>query len=615
MVPIRPGWRVLKTGSRKANDMPAVNPLEDRILEIRNAFHPSDLNGPRAHIFKALDQFELDTGQQLNHPGLKAVVKWHKSLYLQRTKSFARSEELLDAALSRLDETTEPLFRRWRLKVFLSLGYNHRAQLNYLDAEFYLKEALKLSLTEPALNKFQGEIYSLLASINLSLNRYDLALKYVTTEREKVFGLFQSNPALGRIYGYALYDYCRVTRLIGAADPQIFKSLDDATGLFRKMNDSTGLLKARLERSQWQLIFKAYDKVLENAAWLEPQFSTAAMPQELLETGLLIVKTWMDMHDYEKAEMKLDELIGAAQNLEMQSTPIAADLLYTKGTIYAAYNLEREAFDHFRKAAKIGMALGLKGLIIRSYNAARVISPYPAREFITSDLVCQDALFFRDRLKKSITPYCAAKTKIKLFASTLFLDIVGFSRIMRKSSEDMTVTMIDELIDRLCLIIYQNGGYIDKFLGDGFMAIFEHGQRLNADCAFNAVRSGMDILRSLKHKNRKLIQVYGASHQIRIRMGLSSGEIYALVLGNYIKREYSYLGNSVNLAAKLESIAVKQPLLIDKKTFDLVKERVMAKKQITAIPDLGKMETYGILRLSRMGERGKVEEPPDMDAP
>lgn len=593
--------------------MPTMKVLEDRIQSIRDAFHPSDLNLAKAQIFTALDQFERDTQPQSAHPGLAAVVKWHKSLYLQKTQSYARSEELLEAALGLLGETGEPMFKRWQLKVCLSLGYNHRAQQNYPDAEFYLKEALKLSLTEPALNKFQGEIYSLLASVNLSLNRYDLALKYVATEKEKVFGLYQADPSIGRIYAYSLYNNCRIRRQIGAEDPDTYRDLDEARALFKKFGDANGLLKARLEKCQWQFIYKAFDKVLENTARLEQEFRTAAMAPEMLENGLLIAKAQMAMHDYEKAEIKLDELIAAAHDLAIHNTPIAADLFYTRGTIFAAYNLEREAFDQFRKAAKIGMALGLKSLIIRSFDAARLISPYPAREFITCDLVYQDALFVRDRLKKTVTPYCAAKSKIKLFASTLFLDIVGFSLIMRKSSEDMTVTMIDELIDRLCLIIYQNGGYIDKFLGDGFMAIFEHGQRLDADCAFNAVRSGMDILRSLNHKNRKLKLVYGAANHIKIRMGLSTGEIYAIVLGNYIKREYNFLGNSVNFAAKLESIAVKYPLLIDKATFELAKDRVMAKKQLISIPDLGKMEAYGILRLTRMSERGKVDEPPDID--
>ena len=70
------------------------------------------------------------------------------------------------------------------------------------------------------------------------------------------------------------------------------------------------------------------------------------------------------------------------------------------------------------------------------------------------------------------------------------------------------------------------------FLGDGFMAIFEHGDCFCKDTAYRSVRSGMDILRSLNHKNRKLKQVYGVNRKIRLRMGLSTGEIYALVLRN-----------------------------------------------------------------------------------
>jgi class 3 adenylate cyclase len=138
------------------------------------------------------------------------------------------------------------------------------------------------------------------------------------------------------------------------------------------------------------------------------------------------------------------------------------------------------------------------------------------------------------------------------------------------------------------------------------MAIFEHGDHCNEDTAYYAIRSAMDILRSLNHKNRKLRQVYGVNRKIRMRMGLSTGEIYALVLGNYIKREYTYLGNSVNLASKLESMASKHLMLADKETFDLVRNRVLAKKQFIQIPDMGEIEAYEILRLSRQTERGKT---------
>ena len=363
------------------------------------------------------------------------------------------------------------------------------------------------------------------------------------------------------------------------------------------------LLKAQLELAQWELKRKSLDQALDHAALLEQRFTEIGRDSERLETGLLIARIHETMYDYEQAEIKLEALVQLAREKGLASEQIMADILFEKGTIFSSYNLDREAFECFRESAKIGMALGTKSNIIRAFNAAKRINPYPAREFITSDLVYQDSCFVRDRLKQNTTPFYSSKTRVKLVASTLFLDIAGFSSIMRRSSEDMTVTMIDELIDRLCLIIYQNGGYIDKFLGDGFMAIFEHGQALNANVAFGAVRAGMDILRALNHKNRKLKKAYGVNSAIKIRMGLSSGEIYAIVLGNYIKREYSYLGNSINLASKLEGLAAKHPMLIDQITFNLVSKRVMAQREEVHITDMGKVAAYHVIRLSRQSER------------
>jgi class 3 adenylate cyclase len=327
------------------------------------------------------------------------------------------------------------------------------------------------------------------------------------------------------------------------------------------------------------------------------------MDLKTLEAGLLIAQIYQSMYDYEGAEKKLDELLALATELNIHKESIIADIYYQKGEIYANYNMDREAFEYFRESAKIGMAMGLKHHIIRAFNRARRINPYPAKEFVSADLVYQDALFVRDRVKQNITPFSHTKTKVKLFASTLFLDIVGFSSLMRDSREDTTVAMTDELVDRLCLIIYQNGGYIDKFLGDGFMAIFEHGDQLDARAALRSVRAGIDIQRALRHKNRKLKQAFGVHKRIKIRMGLSSGEIYAIVLGNFIKREYTYLGNSVNLASKLESMAAQQLMLIDAQTFELIKDSIMARRQEVHIPDMGTVNAYEVLRLSRSSER------------
>jgi class 3 adenylate cyclase len=585
--------------------MPKEKANDIRIREIRDLFNPSDLEGSNDQILSALNRFEKNSQRFIHHEGLAAVVKWHKSLYLQKARLFSRSEELLDEALTKLEEieNEEALFQRWRLKIHLSLGYNHRAQCNYLDAEFYLNEALKLSLTEPGLNKFQGEIYSLLGSINYKLSRFNKAIKYVGQERRKAEALYQSNPAFAVIYAYSLYDFCRMTRLIGATDPKVDADLAKAAELFEKMGYTSGLLKTRLEIAYWAFLQRSYDRALEGATLLDTRLREQRMDLETLEAGLLISQIYQSMYDYEAAENKLDEMLDLAAELNMRQESIVADIYYLKGEIYANYNMDREAFEYFRESAKIGMAMGIKHHIIRAFNRARQINPYPAKEFVSADLVYQDALFVRDRIKHNITPFSQTKAKVKLFASTLFLDIVGFSSLMRTSREDTTVAMIDELVDRLCLIIYQNGGYIDKFLGDGFMAIFEHGDHMDARAALRSVRAGIDIHRALRHKNRKLKQAYGVNKRIKIRMGLSSGEIYAIVLGNFIKREYTYLGNSVNLASKLESMAAQQLMLIDAQTFELTKNRIMARRQEVHIPDMGTVNAYEVLRLSRSSER------------
>jgi class 3 adenylate cyclase len=444
--------------------------------------------------------------------------------------------------------------------------------------------------------------------VNLDLNRYNRAIKYVTLGKNKGYDLYHSNGRFGLIYAFALVDFCRVTRLIEASDPRVPEYLDEAIKIFDKMGHKTGPLGARLERTQWQAISKSFDKALENSDKLAKRFQEAGLHDEYLETGLLIAKIHKIMYDYEQANEKIDQLLEEALEMGLGRERISAELWFIKGTIFTAYNLDRDAFESFRESAKIGMALGLKNIIIRAFNAARKINPYPARELITSDLVYQDAIFVRDRLRQKVTPFATRKTKAKLFASTLFLDIAGFSSIMQKSDEDTTVAMIDELIDRLCLIIYRNKGYIDKFLGNGFMAIFEHGEQPNPDTAYGAVRSGIDILRSLNHKNRKLRQVYGINKKIEIRMGISTGEIYAMVLGNYIKREYTYLGNAVNLAAKLESLASKYQILIDQETFQQTSDRIMAKREDVTITDLGDLEAYQVIRLSRLAEREEYPE-------
>lgn len=577
-----------------------------KITQIENIFHSFDLTGAKSHLLDALTRFEQQTAEYMDIPHLAAIIRWHKNLFLQRSNHFPRAEQLLDEAMDLLEKRPESIFTRWKLKINLSLGYVHDAEWNYLDAESYLKDAEELALSDPALNKFLGEIYSLLSKTNLYLGRYNQAKRYVALEKEKSYENYSTNPSddhLADIYAYALVNYGRITRLVGLVDQRVKDYISESIAIFTRSKNKKGLLLARLEEAEFKYLVNQVDEALQISLELEPLLKDKEMYKELMQAWLLAARIFWKLLDYEQAETKLNGLFTLAKDHQLENESLMADALFEMGTVQCAINEEANAIEFFRASAKLGMVLGIKNIIIRAFDAVRTIDRYKAKELLTSDLVYEDAMFVRNRLSRTISPFREHRAKAKLFASTLFVDIVDFSMMMKKSDEDMVIRMVDELIDRMYLIIYRHKGYIDKFLGDGFMAIFEHGFSLEPELAFNAVRAGMDIHRALNHKNRKLRKVYGSDKNIQVRIGISTGEIYAILLGNYIKTEFTYLGNSVNLASKLESQATKQFMLIDDQSQELVKDRVLSEPEHIFIPGLGKTTAYKVIRLARMHDR------------
>ena len=513
---------------------------------------------------------------------------------------------MLDEALELLENRHEPIFQRWKLKTCLSLGYVHHAQWNYSDAESYLKDALELAFSDTSLSKFSGEIYSLLSTVNLSLGRYNQARKYATLEKEKSHEhvmAYPSDDSLLIIYAFALVNYGRINRLVHLVNQDVEDYLVEAVRIFNRLGNEKGLLLARLEQAEYDYLINRVDRALDASINLSPVFEKMEMYKEKLQAGLLSAKIYRKLLDYEQAENGLNNLFTLAKALQYKNDAVIADALYEMGEVYIDINEEVKAVACFKESAKAGMVLGIKNIIVRAFKTVRSIDRHKAEELLRSDLVYEDAMFVRNRIGQNISPFKESRAKVKLFASTLFVDIVDFSKMMKRSDEDLTIKIIDELIDRMSLIIYQYNGYIDKFLGDGFMAIFEHGNALEQETTFNAVKSGMDILRTLNHKNRRLRKDFGIDKDISVRIGISTGEVYAILLGNYIKTEFTYLGNSINLASRLESHATNQFMLIDEQTHTIVKDTIISDPEQISIRGIGETTAYKVLRLARMHKR------------
>jgi class 3 adenylate cyclase len=595
-----------KSSTENPESMSNDTRLTRGIQAIEASFGSFSLTGSKEKILEELSHFEARNQDLKIIPELEAVIKWHKNLFLQKADYFPRAEQLLDEALGIIGTTQNPILLPWRLRILISLGYVHRARCNYLDADAFLTDALNLAKSHSSLSGFLGEIYSLLSSANLFLHLNSRAKRFSTLEKKIASDRFHDNPGdrfRAASYAFSLINYSRIHRLIDLIHSEHVSDLEEATAIFKQIQHEKGELLARLELIEHQCATNLIDDALDVALFLEKSFLEKGMKPEAIQSGLVAVKVYHRIFNFEQAKKKGAEIAAFAETHRLKSELVMADVYFELGNIHYAINEEQHALKCYRESARLGMVMGVKSIIVRAFNASRIIDKQLASELLTSDLVYEEARFVRNKVERTINPFKESRSKVKIAASTMFLDIVDFSAIMMRSDEDLTVKMVDELIDRICLIVYLHNGYIDKFLGDGVMAIFEHGDRLNLEMALNTVKCGLDILRALKHKNYKLKKNFGIDNNIDVRIGISSGEIYAILLGNYIKTEFTYLGNSVNLASKLEKQAASQMILIDDKTLELVGDRVISTPQSVKIPGMGETVAHRIIRLTRKSER------------
>lgn len=574
--------------------------MSNKIRELNTIFNSFDLKGPKEKIADKLLRFEAETSRFSGTEDCEVPVLWMKNIFLQAMGDFSEAEALLETALARIKASADQDSATWKIKIYMSLGHIHQEQYNFIDAQFFLSKAYDLAISHKGLNNFFSLTCASLAKVSIHLNQYAKAKKYVTQGKKEAAAVYQtqkkddqneSRPDVE--YAYSLIDYCSIKRIIGLVDNTLLNLVEEALYIFTALEHTRGILGAKLESAHLLLELNFTDRALLMIQSIEPTFREWLMHKETIEAGLLTAKVHKKMLDYSLAEAKLSSMVELAQKKQLSNALVMSDVYYEMGQLYFDTDREKQALEFYKSSAKIGMLAGVKRYIFRAFDAARHIDRKEAKIILSSDLLYKDAAFIRNRMAEQGSPFNSENQKQKLYASTLFVDIAGFSTLMKNSDEPTTVQVIDELIDRLCMVIFRHNGYIDKFLGDGFMAIFEHGDTADSKIALNAIRAGIDINRAVHIKNMRFREIYGLDKKISLRMGLSSGEIYALFLGNFIKRQFTFLGNAVNLASKLEAHADKKEILMDQHTYNLVRERVDTCKKELNFKGFGTFKVYG----------------------
>jgi adenylate cyclase len=147
--------------------------------------------------------------------------------------------------------------------------------------------------------------------------------------------------------------------------------------------------------------------------------------------------------------------------------------------------------------------------------------------------------------------------------TVLFADIRGFTSLSEKENPEKIVGLLNKYFSAMSEIIFAHGGTLDKYIGDGLMALFGAPTATPED-AVNALKTAVSMQQRLVILNKEL-EAEGFS-RIQIGIGLHTGVATIGYIGSDQRSEYTAIGDTVNLAARLESSAKGGQILISEAT-------------------------------------------------
>jgi len=155
-------------------------------------------------------------------------------------------------------------------------------------------------------------------------------------------------------------------------------------------------------------------------------------------------------------------------------------------------------------------------------------------------------------------------------ATILFADLHGFTSLSEKLDQEKVVEILNDFFIHITPIIFRNEGTLDKLLGDGVMAVF--GAPIShAQDPVHAVKTAIEIIRELHLLNE-------ANHHkkwpddLKIGIGINTGDVVAGYIGSEDHINYTVIGDAVNVAQRIESMAGNDEILITQAVKDAIDE-------------------------------------------
>ncbi len=247
-------------------------------------------------------------------------------------------------------------------------------------------------------------------------------------------------------------------------------------------------------------------------------------------------------------------------------TVMAAPIIGPRGLLGIIYADRHEAVDNFSAddldllnaiAVQTGIAINTVSNYERLQRQAQARSSF--ERFLPRQVV--------DQILRSPEAIQLGGDRQKV--TVLFADIRNFTRLSESATPEVVVNLLNRYFSTVSEIIFRHGGTLDKYIGDGLMALFGAPYITELD-AVQAVRAGVEMQRAMPLFNEKLRAE--SLPEIAIGIGINTGAAIVGYIGSETRLDYTAIGDTVNTAARLEGLAQPGQIVISENTMQALDE-------------------------------------------
>ena len=181
--------------------------------------------------------------------------------------------------------------------------------------------------------------------------------------------------------------------------------------------------------------------------------------------------------------------------------------------------------------------------------------------------------------------------------TVLFADLKGSMELLADRDPEEARKILDPVLAHMMDAVHRYEGTVNQVMGDGIMALFG-APIAHEDHAVRACYAALRMQESVNRYAEEAWRAHGVTVQIRV--GLNSGEVVVRAIGNDLHMDYTAVGETTHLAARMEQAARPGTVLIAPATLDLV-EGFVAVKSLGPVPVKGRTEPVEVYELSGIG--------------